>query len=408
MPETIQKRPDIQKLDAQKPKDLRSDLEIDRLKGNFLASLNHEIRTPLTGILGMADLLLETPLNPEQQDYVSTTRLCAETLFEVLNAALEYSALSSGHIEIEEAEFHLPEAIRGACADFERKANEKGLALYVTLDSQLPEVAIGDAVRIRQLLGHLLSNSIKFTPGGEVEVATSAFPQTNRDFLLTVSVRDTGIGIDEAQQQTIFESFQQLQGGLSRGYAGLGLGLALARQLARLLKGDLSLTSSPGQGSTFIFTIPLRLPEDRVPPEVIDVQCDLAPDDDPVIVPEKDQVRILVVEDNDVAQRVMRHTLERRGFSVFCVASGADALVAAATERFDLIIMDLQMPDMDGIETTRHLRKIPNYARIPIVACTANYSAEFRDLCLKAGMQDFVGKPIQTLELLSAINRLIQ
>src|SRR5713226_4780249 len=240
---------------AREPEDL------NELKGQFLASLNHEIRTPLSGILGMTDLLLETELSEEQKDYIGATRQCAESLLETLNATLEYSALSANHLTPEEAEFHLRETLEGAVTEFSSKAESKGLRLICHFDASLPDTVIGDALRVRQLLYHLAGNAVKFTRTGEVEVSAAACEQADATVLVTILVRDTGIGIPADQLSTIFDSFRQLETGLSRRFPGMGLGLAVAQKLASLLRGTLTVESEVGRGSTFSIRLPLRLTE---------------------------------------------------------------------------------------------------------------------------------------------------
>src|SRR5580693_5815298 len=231
--------------------------DLDRLKGTFLASLNHEIRTPLSGILGMADLLLETNLDDEQKEYVNAARLCAESLFEILNATLEYSALEAGHFSLDESEFSLRELIESTLAQQMLKAESKGLSIRATYDAGLPETMMGDAPRLRQLLSHFMANAIKFTHAGGVEL------RVIRDSpeILRIEVEDTGIGIPDDQMDRIFESFRQVDSGLSRMYPGLGLGLALAKKLASLMQGKISVASTPGKGSTFTLRLPLRVAE---------------------------------------------------------------------------------------------------------------------------------------------------
>src|SRR5258707_5421175 len=233
------------------------------MKGQFLASLNHEFRTSLSGILGMADLLLETHLTEEQQEYVGASRLCAENLLEIFNATLEFSALCANHIELDETEFSVRETIEGVVMEFGLKASEKGLRLLHSLDRTLPAALVGDAVRIRQLLWHLIGNAIKFTENGEVELSASA-QETGKTggVVVAIQVRDTGIGIAGEQLDTIFESFRQLETGLARNYQGLGLGLALAQKLAALLRSELTVSSELGRGSTFAVELPLRLSPD--------------------------------------------------------------------------------------------------------------------------------------------------
>lgn len=364
--------------------------ELSELKGQFLASLNHEIRTPLSGILGMADLLLETHLTEEQMEYVSSTRLCAESLLEILNATLEYSALSANHISLEEAEFSLRQSLDAAVAGFSFKAQSKGLELRHNFDPSLPDAVIGDALRLRQLLWHLIGNAVKFTHQGEIEVSASASRSGETDVQVTIQVRDTGIGIPVSQLETIFESFRQLDTGLSRSYPGLGLGLAVAQKLASLLHSKITVESEAGRGSTFAVVLPLRLPSEAAPRAV-----------------EVKQVRgrVLVVDDDSVAQTIASHVLRRCAYDVHCVGNGPAAIDKASQFTFDLILMDLQMPGMDGFQTAQRIRSLPAHAQTPIIALTANCSSDYRDRCLSSGMQGFLSKPVKSKELVQAVER---
>jgi CheY-like chemotaxis protein len=367
--------------------------ELSVMKGQFLASLNHEFRTPLSGILGMADLLLETHLTEEQMEYVGASRLCAENLLETFNGMLEFSALCANHIELEEAEFPVRETIEGVVAAFGLKASQKGLRLRPNLDGTLPATLVGDAVRIRQLLWHLIGNAIKFTESGEVEVSASA-KQTGEagGFLVTIQVRDTGIGIAREKLDAIFESFRQLETGLARNYSGLGLGLAVAQKLAVLLRSELTVTSELALGSTFAVTLPLRLtPEATLDPMNL----------------KKLKRRVLVVDDNTMAQTIFGHILRRSSFDVECVGNGVAAIEQASRSRFDIILMDLQMPGMDGFQTAQHIRALSAYVATPIIAVTANCSKDYRDLCRQQGMQGFLAKPVQPRELVSTVEKFL-
>jgi CheY-like chemotaxis protein len=364
--------------------------ELDELKGTFLASLNHEIRTPLSGILGMADLLLETELTDEQRDYVTTSRLCAEDLFHILNAALEYSALEAGQVVLEETEFSPQEIVDSAVARQAGKAHAKGLRLSSKLDPAVPETLVGDASRIQEIAAHLLDNAIKFTPqGGSVELSLLMDQGPEAPARLTLAVLDTGIGIPAGRLDLIFESFRQGDSGLARLYPGLGLGLALVRKLLALMKGDIHVKSEPGQGSLFTVYIPVRLPAE--PPAVEKLAAD--------------RPWTLAVEDNPVGLLVIRHALERHAVHVDTAADGHTALEAAGKRRYDLILMDLQMPEMDGFETTAAIRKLPGYGAVPIVALTANISDEIRQQCQEQGMQGFISKPVEPPRLWEAISR---
>src|SRR5665213_1054713 len=222
--------------------------ELREVQGQFLASLNHEIRTPLSGILGMTDLLLETLLTEDQREYVGAARLCAENLLEILNVTLEYSVLSASHVLLEETEFSLRDTLEGVLGEFAIKAEAKGLRLVRSLDGNLPEMVVGDPQRLRQIVSHLLGNGVKFTREGQVEVAASATAGPDRQVSLSLGVRDTGIGIAPNQLTEIFQSFRQLETGLSRNHAGLGLGLAVAQKLVALLNGSISVDSELGKG----------------------------------------------------------------------------------------------------------------------------------------------------------------
>lgn len=364
--------------------------ELDELKGAFLANLNHEIRTPLSGILGMADLLLETELTEEQRDYVTTSRLCAEDLFHILNATLEYSALEAGQVTLEETEFSPQEVVDSAMARQAGRAQAKGLRLSSKLDAAMPETLVGDPSRIQEIAAHLLDNAIKFTPhGGSVELSLWMECGPDAPERLTLAVLDTGIGIPAERLNLIFESFRQGESGLARPYPGLGLGLALVRKLVALMKGDIQVKSEPGQGSQFTAGIPVRLPTE--PPAVEK--------------PAGDRPCTLAVEDNPVGLLVLRHALERHAVQVDTAASGHAALEAAGKRRYDLILMDLQMPGMDGFETATAIRKLPGYGTVPIIALTANFSDEIRQQCQEQGMQGFISKPVEPARLWETISR---
>jgi CheY-like chemotaxis protein len=365
--------------------------ELDQLKGLFLASLNHEIRTPLSGIMGMADLLLETPLDEEQREYVNAARLCAESLFEILNAALEISSLEAGSFSLEDSEFVLKEMIEAAVDHHVMRAESKGLHLSSTFEAGLPETIVGDAPRIRELLGYLLGNAIKFTHAGSVELRVSVEAGE-----LAMQVRDTGIGIPPDRLDVIFESFHQVDNSLSRTYPGLGLGLALARKLTQLMKGRVEVSSEPGQGSTFTVRLPLRQPIEPV------VELPPQPARTGTAGP-----LILAVEDNPVGVTVLRHALERHPVRADFAMSGQEALNAAAAQRYDLVLMDLQMPGMDGLETTSAMRKLPGYEDVPILALTANTGDDLRERCRQIGMRAFLSKPIKGAELWSAISKFL-
>jgi two-component system, sensor histidine kinase len=364
--------------------------ELRDVQGQFLASLNHEIRTPLSGIFGMTDLLLETPLSDDQREFVGATRLCAENLLEILNVTLEYSALSANQVLLEETEFSLRDALEGVLGEFSAKAEAKGLLIERALDASLPEMVVGDPQRLRQILWHLVGNGVKFTRAGRVEVAASAVAGADRHVRVKIRVQDTGIGIAPHQLADIFESFRQLETGLSRNHGGLGLGLAVAQKLIALLDGSISVDSELGKGSVFTVTLPFKLAMEggaRLP-EV-----------------EKSRGRVLVVDDNSIAQTIASHALRRQSFEVECAGTGELAVEAAAKIRFDVILMDLQMPGWDGFETAQQIRRLPGYRETPIIAVTANCSDDYRARSLRCGMQDFLAKPVRTRDLVQAVEK---
>jgi CheY-like chemotaxis protein len=371
---------------------LKSD-ELREVQGQFLASLNHEIRTPLSGILGMTDLLLETSLTEDQREYVGATRMCAENLLEILNVTLEYSALSASQARIEESEFSLRDTLQGVLSEFLTKAQAKGLRLLRNIDASVPEMAVGDPLRLRQVLWHLVGNAVKFTQDGEVELRAAAAVAGSADasrVVLTITVRDTGVGIAPDQLAEVFESFRQLETGLSRRHAGLGLGLAVVQKLVELLNGSISVDSVLGSGSSFQVQLPLRVP------------CDSG-----TRIPEikKSRGRVLVVDDNAVAQTIASHALRRQSFEVECAGDGEQALEAASRSQFDVILMDLQMPGWDGFETVEQIRRLLGYRDTPIIAVTANCSDDYRARSVRCGMQGFLAKPVRTRDLVQAVEK---
>ena len=364
--------------------------DFDQLKGQFLASLNHELRTPLSGVLGMTDLLAETTLETDQREYVETIRECASQLLEALNALLDFSSLSAGHTQAQNVEFAFQGLLDSVAVDAETRAGAKGLRLVRDWDLALPESIFGDERYLRQVLQHLMRNAVKFTIRGEVTLSASilAGPSGAR---LQIVVKDSGIGIPQDKLRVIFQAFRQLDEGLARSYSGLGLGLALADKLVRLMGGEIAVESKVGSGTAFTIRLPLA-----VPPYV---EPRLAPDG----TRSKHRPVILVVEDNKIAQRVMDHVLERTDCDVLFADDGASGVRLAASRMVDLILMDLQMPGMDGFAASRAIRNLPGCQTVPILAVTANYSDEHRAICRQIGMQGFLSKPIQRDELLRTI-----
>jgi CheY-like chemotaxis protein len=368
--------------------------ELLRAKSEFLASLNHEIRTPLSGILGMTDLLLETPLDPQQREYVGAARTCAEELLEQLNSVLELAELGTGQFALEESDFNLAETLDAAARQHEQRAREKGLRFSVALDGGLPQAVVGDAVRLGEIVLHLVGNAVKFTSQGEVEVRASAGPVSAGLIHLNVVVRDTGIGIAPALLQSVFESFRQVEAGLARRYPGLGLGLALVQRLVHRMGGEVQVESEPGKGSLASFWVPLRISSE------------------PAALPPHAEAgaaarRVLVVEDHAISQRIISHQLSRHNYAVETVSNGESALEEAARRHYDVVLMDLQMPGMDGLETARRIRGLAGYSQVPVIVLTALVSDEARAACFGQGMRGFLEKPVDVHKLLATIERVL-
>jgi CheY-like chemotaxis protein len=368
---------------------------LSALKNQFLVSLNHEIRTPLSGILGMTDLLLETRLDAEQQDYVATARNCAQELLNILNATIEFSMLSAGALQLEESEFDAVEVVDGVIREFTPQARAKGIQLAWQPRPPSPEIVLGDPMRFRQLLACLIDNAVKFTPSGAVNVSLEVARDGNGRADLSVAVDDTGAGIAPEQIREIFESFRQLSGGLTRTHPGLGLGLAIAQKLAELMQGEICVTSELGAGSCFRFHVPFRLPPEPARPGVASPGLS------------KGDYRVLVVDDNLVARKVVTRALTRNGYRVDCFEDGLAAVSAARRSSYDLILMDLQMPGIDGLTATDAIRVLPGYAATPVIAFTADSFSETRALCRQHGMQGFLTKPVDAAELVSTLRHFL-
>jgi CheY-like chemotaxis protein len=369
----------------------------DQLKGQFLASLNHELRTPLSGVIGMADLLRETRLEDDQREYVHTIRECAEQLLETLNTVLEYSTLASGGARLSEQEFSLTALLAGAVEDVRPKAEAKGLETVLEIAGPFPELVEADARYLRQIVDHLLRNAVKFTPNGKVGVAARWGDLPDGGPWVEIEVRDTGIGIPPAKQRLIFEEFRQLDQGLSRTYAGLGLGLALTKRIVTMMGGDIEVASEPGLGSSFTVRVPVRIGGGQHHPAHA-----AAPGEANVRSP-----RVLVVDDSRVSLQVVSTMLRRAGCTVAVARSGREGIEKAFTDRFDLILMDMQMPDTDGLAATLAIRGGGECADVPILALTANATEQDRQACFSAGMQGFLSKPVHRDELLASISVLI-
>ena len=374
-----------------------------RAKGDFLANMSHEIRTPINAVVGMAHLALKTGLTDKQRDYLEKISTSGSHLLDLVNDVLDVAKIEAGKLTLSHVPFSLHETIRRIDSIAALRAGEKALALQVEVDDGIPPCLVGDEMRIGQILINYLNNAIKFTEKGTIRLSAHLIARDAEFCHLRFAVSDTGIGLSSEQQARLFCSFEQADVSTTRKFGGTGLGLAISKQLAEMMDGTVGVESTPGQGSTFWATLRVEIAADGVVPASLadfplhETQTGLF-----------SGLRLLLAEDNPLNQQIARELLEEHGVVVSVADTGLQAIEMLNQGSFDCVLMDVRMPELDGLEATRRIRQQPCFAGLPVIAMTANARTEDRDDCFAAGMNDFISKPVDPAQFFRIISRWIK
>ena len=405
----VEKKEQVQLRLIQRLKRARMQAEsASKAKSEFLANISHEIRTPLHAVIGMTELLIETKLDKDQRYYTDTLYSSAKMLLMLINDILDFSRIDAGLIDEEKEVFNLRQLFLDIIAIMKEKASYKGLVLEGNVDEGIPDTLLGYSEYIKQVLLNLIQNAIKFTYRGQVTVTAKVVSETEEKVVIKMSVQDTGIGIPEEQQEQIFQPFTQIDASSTRKEGGTGLGLAIVRKLVKLMGGELRLKSNEREGSTFSFSLAFDKVQDEADHAVFSCkESQAARGLNNVSENTVEKKLVLLVEDNTINQKVARAMLEKMGYSIDIAFNGAEAVEALQRKNYGLVLMDLQMPVMDGYEATKAIRnsgKVLN-SKIPIIAMTANATKEDRQQCLEAGMDDYVPKPVERKVMMNMLQR---